>query len=348
MRTIGPYDIWAIEYGYHPVEKPFNNEEELLKSITDRVAEPGLDYATDEDTGLFEPDPLVNRRDMGSDPLEFAKYRIRLVRQLQENMCDWAVKSGDSFSTLRARFDRLLFAIANSATYAGRYVAGQYFHRDHKGDPNARSPFVMVSAAKQREAMKLLSEEVFAPDSFDFDRDLLNKLAPGRWGHWESDDFDPWIEYNLHERVEAALGMALLPVFNPFAIARLHDMEQRYGSNEDVYTLAEHIRLLTSAVWSELDNPISREYTDRAPFINSSRRALQRIYTGQLIEYILSSPGVLAPADAYALMRMTGETLCDRIAKLAENRALDDTSRAHLIDVQRRLRKALDAEFQQD
>src|SRR5690606_2353636 len=41
MTGIGPYDYWAIEYGY-----TFGDTAEVLK----RVAEPELQYATDEDT----------------------------------------------------------------------------------------------------------------------------------------------------------------------------------------------------------------------------------------------------------------------------------------------------------
>src|SRR6185295_11346238 len=40
--TLGPYDFWAIEYGYRPVEK-----DEELQVVARRVAEKGLAYATD-------------------------------------------------------------------------------------------------------------------------------------------------------------------------------------------------------------------------------------------------------------------------------------------------------------
>ncbi|MCH8053243.1 MAG: zinc-dependent metalloprotease, partial [Planctomycetes bacterium] len=344
MTTIGPYDIWAIEYGYRPVAEPYKSEEELLKSLTDRVAEEGLAYATDEDTGLFDPDPLVNRRDMGSDPLEYANYRIELVEKLFKDMPNWAVEDGESYSILRRRFSRLLFEIANSSIYAGRYVGGQYFHRDHKGDPNARPPFVVVPAAKQREAMEFVSSKIFSGDLFEFSPELLTKLAPGRWGHWGSNDFDRYLEFNLHDRIEMIMRMALLPLFNPFTITRLHDMELMYEPDEEPYTLAEHIRSLTMAVWGNVGKSTTKAYSDSDPFISSVRRGLQRAFTDQLEGYLLSPPGRLVPADANALIRMTSEQLYDQLAKMSDNQNLDDASRAHLLDVQRRLRKALDAE----
>ena len=48
---IGPYDIWAIEYGYKPLtaNTPEAERPELEK-IAGRSGEPLLAYATDEDT----------------------------------------------------------------------------------------------------------------------------------------------------------------------------------------------------------------------------------------------------------------------------------------------------------
>ena len=347
MTTIGPYDEWVIEYGYRPVGEPYKDEEEMLKTIVDRVAEKGLAYANDYDTGLFDPDPLVNRRDMGDDPMEFAKYRIKLVKKLQKDMADWAVDDGESYSRLRKRFSRLLFEVGYSSIFAGRYVGGQYFHRDHKGDTNAREPFVMVPAEKQREAMRFVAENVFAVDAFQFDPELLNKLAPGRWAHWGSDDFSGWLDYNLHDSVEMIMRYALLPLFNPFTITRLHEMELRYSDGEEPYTLSEHIRSLTGTVWSELDEAGGSPVADHNPFIHSFRRGLQRAYTEQLIRLIMSTPGRFMPADAHALMRMTCDELQVKVAKAAAKKTIDDVSRAHLLDVERRLKKALDAEFQQ-
>ncbi|MCG3136983.1 MAG: hypothetical protein HJJLKODD_00824 [Phycisphaerae bacterium] len=345
VRAIGPYDMWAIEYGYRPVGDPYKNEDEMLKAITGRVAEAGLAYATDEDTWIFDPDPLTNRRDMGSDPLEYARYRLDLVRNLQQGIMDWGVKDGQSYSRLRKRFDRLLWEMANVSTYVGRFVGGQYTHRDRKGDPNSRAPFVLVPAAKQREAMQLLKDEVFSENAFKFNPAVLTLLAPGRWSHWSSDDYDDFLEYNVHERIEMVQRMALMPVFNPFTLIRLHDMQLMYPTGEEAYTLAEHIRSLTETIWAELDKPAAGSYSDQSPYISSTRRALQRAFTEQMTEYVLSTPGWDLPADAHALMRMNCEQLLTKANKALENKTLDDASRAHLLDVQRRLTKALDAEF---
>ena len=44
--TIGPYDYWAIEYAYKPID---GDEAAELKKIAARSPEPDLVFATDED-----------------------------------------------------------------------------------------------------------------------------------------------------------------------------------------------------------------------------------------------------------------------------------------------------------
>ena len=91
MIDIGPYDLWAIEYGY-----TFSKD---LKKILARVAEPELAYATDEDTG--GPDPLARRYDFSKNPLDYAKAQLDLVQYHRGRLLEKFVKSGDSWSKAR-------------------------------------------------------------------------------------------------------------------------------------------------------------------------------------------------------------------------------------------------------
>lgn len=58
MVGIGPYDYWAIEYGY-----TFDKD---LQPILSRASEPELQFSTDEDT--TGPDPLARRYDFNKNP----------------------------------------------------------------------------------------------------------------------------------------------------------------------------------------------------------------------------------------------------------------------------------------
>ena len=44
--------------------------------------------------------------------------------------------------------------------FVARYIGGVYVNRNHKGDPNARPPLVLVEPKKQREALEFLEQQV--------------------------------------------------------------------------------------------------------------------------------------------------------------------------------------------
>src|SRR5439155_483185 len=48
--TLGPYDTWAIEYGYKPFSGGTTGEQSDLKKIASKSGEAALAFATDEDT----------------------------------------------------------------------------------------------------------------------------------------------------------------------------------------------------------------------------------------------------------------------------------------------------------
>ncbi|UCG15689.1 MAG: zinc-dependent metalloprotease [Phycisphaerales bacterium] len=346
--TLGPYDYWAIEYGYRQTDESFKDEKKLLKSITDRVAEPGLDYGTDEDSGLFEPDPLTFRWDNGNDPLAFARQQIARFERLLEDAPQWAVKDGESYSRLRRVVDLLLMHYGFGVQVAGRTVGGQYVHRDHKGDPDARPAFEPVSAQKQREALEFVGDTVLSDNAFRFSPDLLNHLGPGRWRHWDSDDYDATQEYRIHDRIRSLQGMALFVLMNPFTVNRLYDAQLQAAEAADVLTVPELFSTLTDVVWSELsDSSAAGPWDNRRPRINSVRRNLQRVHLRRLLEMVLSAPGAQFHADCHALARMQIRDLRDRIDGLLEPSGanLDDYTLAHLQECRVKITKALDARF---
>ncbi len=83
MERPGPYDAWAIEYAYRVFAR--EDDATALSKLAARSGEPGLAFSNDRDAGeddLAGVDPEVNRRDLGSDPLAFARRRFALSREL--------------------------------------------------------------------------------------------------------------------------------------------------------------------------------------------------------------------------------------------------------------------------
>ncbi|MCA8994381.1 MAG: zinc-dependent metalloprotease [Planctomycetaceae bacterium] len=336
-QTLGPYDMWAIEYGYKVIS---GDEAAELKKIAARGAEEGLDYATDEDTRSFDPDPLSNRFDLGSEPLEFVERQMARSMELIPKVVDRTVNDGEGYQRARQSFGLLLGEYWRSAGFAARYPGGVYVHRDHKGDKDARPPFEVVEAEKQRKAMKILADSIFAPE---IDGTKLNYLAASRWRHWGEESLLR-LDYPIHDTVGSMQSMVLSQVLDSMTLSRIVDNEQKVAADADAYTLPEHFTLLTDSVFSEWMKVEKGEFTNRTPLINSYRRNLQRETLRRLC--LLVTHGMSAPPDARTLARMKLVELNEKIDQLlkAKGVKLDDYSKAHLMDCQTVIKRALDAE----
>lgn len=337
-QTIGPYDYWAIEYGYKPIS---GNEAAELKKIASRSGEPALDYGTDEDTRSVDPDPASSRFDLGKDPLEYVRRQMEQSQKLLPKVVDNTVKDGDGYQRARQAFGLLLGEYWNALSYAARYPGGVYVHRDHKGDENAQPPFELIAAEKQREAMKLLTESAFSPPEVDGAQ--LNFLSPSRWRHWGISDTTR-LDYPIHDIMMQVQDRVLVTVLNPTKLERILDNEFK-SEEDDVYTLAEHMQMLVDSIFTEFRHKEEGEFTNREPLIDSFRRNLQRSALKRMASIVSHGSG--APSDARTLSRMHLNQIKKNAAALLKNKEvkLDDYSKAHLQESISVIDRVLDAEL---
>ncbi len=337
--TIGPYDMWAIEYGYTP-----DSDKKAIDKIASRSGERALQYATDEDTRGIDSDPLTNRYDLGDDNLAYAKQRTELISDLWPKIIDRVVKDGEDYRKAREAFGVLLSQYGRSVHFASRYVGGVYVNRSHKGDKDAPTPYVVVDPKQQRAAMELVEQEIFSDKPFQFPPDLYNHLAASRWDHWGS-DVPLRNDYPVHEVIALWQGRILDQLLSSLTLARLHDSELKVPADQDAFTVPELIDNLTKSIFSEIDTLQGGEFTDRKPAVSSLRRNLQRQYLTRLSN--LAMGNTLAPADCQTVAFAELKSLQERMNKLlASNVKLDDYTRDHLTESSARIGKVLDAHLQ--
>ncbi|MEX2121129.1 MAG: zinc-dependent metalloprotease [Pirellulales bacterium] len=340
--TIGPYDIWAIEYGYKPLSGGTEGEVAELKKIAARAAEPQLAYATDEDTRGIDPDPLANRFDLGGDTIEYAKVRSRLIGELWPGVVDRVTPDGDGYQRARQAFGVLMGNYGQAMHMASRNVGGIYVHRDHKGDPNGRLPFVVVPVDKQREALTLIEEHVFSAKPFEFPPDLYNRLAATKWYHWGSSQ-PLRADYAVHEVIAMWQNRILSQLMSSLTLDRIHDTELKVPADQDAMTTAELITRLTAAIFAEAGQIQPGEYTNRKPAVSSLRRNLQRIYLKRLADVALGN--TYAPEDCRTVAHSELQALEGRIQGQLANAEvkLDTYTKAHLQESSAVIRKVLES-----
>ena len=351
--TIGPYDMWAIEYGYKPFSGGTNGEVKELKKIASRSGQPELAYATDEDAravrffggGMIyiDPDPEVNRFDMGNDIVAFARQQAQLVGEAWPGVIDRMTEEGDGFQQARRAFGVLLATHGQAMHLASRYISGLSVTRSHKGDAEAKAPFVVVDPEKQRSAMALLVEQVFSDKPFQFPPELYNHLAASRWRHW-GERMLPRTDYPVHEVILMWQDRVLLQLLSSYTLERLHDSEMKVPDDQDAFTTAELIEGLTAAIFSELGTLEGGEYTNRKPAISSLRRNLQRRHLKRL-SFMAMYGGV--PQDCQTIAHAELVRLDANIKKLLNsNVKLDSYTRAHLEESSSRITKVVEARLE--
>jgi hypothetical protein len=337
MLGVGPYDMWAIEYGY-----TFDDPEKVAK----RAGEPELTYATDEDTGGC--DPLARRYDFAADPRDYAQSRMRLAKFLRERIVDKFVKDGESWAKARRGYQITLSTQMDAVNIMSTWLGGSFINRDKKGDPGNRAPIAVIPAEQQRAALKFVVENAFTDEAFGITPELLSRLTVDKWwdggGQAESEPTFP-----IHDRIIGIQSSALTLLMNPSTLRRVYDNEALSAADKDAVTLPEVLNTVTSAIWSELDKSEGGRFTNRQPMVSSLRRNLQREHLDRLIDLSLTGASndgasgrpiaTLATAKLRELEGKIGKTLD------ANKSRLDDYSSAHLSEAKLRISKALDAHY---
>jgi hypothetical protein len=135
-------------------------------------------------------------------------------------------------------------------------------------------------------------------------------------------------------------------LLDPLTLARIRDSELKVPADQDAFTTAELLDRLTKVIMAEVDSTAAGDYTTRKPAIASLRRSLQRAYVSRLGGLAMGSNPASPDAQAIAAAQLRG--LDARIGTLlAKNDVkLDDYSRAHLTELQARVKKVLDASLE--
>ncbi|MDP7638420.1 MAG: zinc-dependent metalloprotease, partial [Candidatus Hydrogenedentes bacterium] len=347
--TLGPWDYLAIEYAYRRL-RGGDGEKKSLKEIAARAAAVENAYATDGDLQR-DFDPLTNQRDMSSDPLAFAAQRTKIIESLWDGLVERVTEEGESYRKARTAFYITLHDLQNSHYFASRYIGGIYFNRNFRGDPDERPVFDVVGYEKQHDALKFVVEEALSDDAYDFDPEMLSRLAPNRWDHWGSTS--PFrLDVPIHDRILQGQARILGRLFSTSVLNRIHDGAMYVADGADIFTIDELYGSVSEAIWSELDqNAGEKEWSAKDPFISSYRRDLQRYFFKYFLLADVLNPWPGMPQDVRSVAWTHLAKLQGRIDNVLEkldadvDRSLDALTAAHLRETQARIGKAMDAAF---
>ena len=241
----GPYDLWAIEFGYTQFAP--SDEATGLKKILNRSTEPGNTFGNDADdmrsAGGGGIDPRVMIGDMSSDMVAYAEDRFTLVNSLMGKLKEKYSKPGKSYAELKSRYGTLLGQRNNMAASVSRYIGGVYVDRSFVGQETSTKPFTPVSEAYQKKAMALLTKYVFAPDAYKGDAALFPYLQSQRRGFNFFGSGEDLKAQTIILNMQVGIFAHLM---SPNTLTRINN-STLYGNT---YTSAEMINDLTNAVFA--------------------------------------------------------------------------------------------------
>lgn len=321
----GPYDKWAIEFGYSQSLDNPESENNRLQKILSRSTNPELCFGNDADD-MRSPgggiDPRVMVDDLSSDAIKYSINRINLVNKIADNIKAKYSIEGQSYHELRNAYLILTREYFNAANVITRYIGGVYVNRAFVGQDKISKPLMPVNYKDQKRAMDALSKYAFSVDVFKTSNDLYNYLQQQRRGfNFFGSNEDP----KIHDRVLNIQKSLLNQLLHINVLKRIIDT-RLYGNE---YSLSEFMSDMTNAIFQD----------DLKNNVNTFRQNLQLEYLKRLIEIV----GFETPSNYDSQAQSLAFNQIKNIQKiLTENIGLNNETKTHRQFLLFKIQKAME------
>ena len=332
VPRVGPYDIFAIRWGYTPISSaktPDQEKPSLDQWAREQDKTPWLRFSA---PGAAGSDPGELTEAVGDeDAIKSTALGIKnLQRVAKFLMPATTTKPGEPYEDLAELYGRMLGQWTLELNHVAAIVGGFYNQEKYVGQEGVI--FRAVPRAHQIEAVRFLNENAFATPTWAIDPEILRRLEP----------------IGALSRIRNAQSGILNNLMSSARFARLVEQEAIDGSG--AYTPADFTADVRNGVWKELGAPQVR--------INAYRRNLQHAYL-ELVNTKLNGASAALPAglppgfptaffassaDERPIYRAQLRALSAEIVA-AVSKTSDKETRAHLEWARDEISKILDPRF---
>jgi len=314
IPVIGPYDKFAVEWGYSqfPDADTYEEEKAELEEIVKRQL--------DDPTLLFgnpnpAQDPTQQTEDLGSDPVAATELGLKNLERVAGYIVEATSEPGEDYSLLEEVYGELVGQFRRETGHVANVVGGFVRKNFYYGD--ADKQYEPVEPEQQRAAVTFLLEHAFETPRYLIDPDIVQRIEAS----------------GAADRILSAQRGLLGGLMNESRFKRMSEHASR-ADGDDAYRPIDLIRDLSDGIFDELE--------DREPSIDLYRRNLQRAYADMLIDR-LENGG--ADSDTPALARGELKRLADRLERFTVMEPSEDPEALyHLQDLHDRIAEALEAE----
>ena len=265
IPKIGPYDLFATEWGYRPLPEAKTPDEEkpfLAKIASRQESEPYLRFG-DAD-GI---DPSAQTEDLGSDPVQATTLGMMNLKRVSDMLLSATTTPGEDYSTLREMYGQVFAQRLRELGHVASLLGGVASTRRVAGQEGP--VYVPVARTRQKEAMAYLVKEGFRTPAEFIRPELLRLFEPS----------------GTSERVLMSHRQLLNILLDNARLNRIITQEALAAGSGKPYGLTEMLSDLRKGVWSELAGGKPDLY----------RRNLQRTYI-EVMGLKLNPPPFTQPA----------------------------------------------------
>ncbi|WP_372754982.1 zinc-dependent metalloprotease [Mariniflexile sp.] len=308
IRKLGPYDDYAINWGYRIIPEADTPEKELdtLNAwIIEKAGDPRFIYGKQSSTF----DPTSQTEDIGNDALKAGDYALKNLKYVTEHLPEWTSDETNNYEDLEELYSELLGTWSRYIGHVVTNVGGVYesfINPDQDG-----IPYKAVPKDLQKQSVQWLHNNTFETPYWLISKELLTRI-----------DYAGYTE-----RLGAIQKRVLNNLLSFETFGRLIDHEAIDKNN---YTALELLKDTRLGIWSEAN-------TDKN--IDIYRRNLQRVYIERM-SYLLNEKAN-TESDVKALVR--GElNVLKQTLSVASNRPLNTVTKYHYKDCLERINQILD------
>jgi len=304
IGRVGPYDIFAIHYGYTPIFGAKNPDDEkpmLDRWLSAQVNNPWLRFGNYK----YPQDPTTQMERIGSDSVEATRLGLKNIDLIAKDyLFDAGTKYGDDYTKLTSLYAALMGQRLTELIHVAELVGGVVETDYHAGRGN--DVFRPVPAETQARAVALIVDKGFNASPALYDPKILNRIMPDGLVYSVRQDQVLFLDYLLSSG----------------KIARLQDDEALNGAK--AYRVSQLVTSVTDGIWSELGQA--------HPKVNLFRRELQRAYLETMDSHINGT----TRDDLRLYARSALTALAHRLDK-ASHLAGDQITGLHLADSRKQI-----------
>ncbi|MFC6858262.1 zinc-dependent metalloprotease [Zunongwangia atlantica] len=310
IRMMGPYDLYAINWGYRylpDANTPDDEKDSLDKWILEKAGDPMYEFGG----GYGGFDPQSQRESLGKDQVKASEYGLANMKKVVPNLIEWTTKDGYGYDELDEVYGELIGLWRGYLYHVVTNVGGVYETR--KTSDQEGAVYTPVPDDIQEAAVKFLNDNAFTTPDWLLNKDILDRIESS----------------GAIERVQSLQSRVLNYLLSEDRLLRMIENEQLHDSEYAVIELLEDLR---KGIFSEL-------YSGKK--VDAYRRNLQRSYVDIAISYIqkIEEGDDVSGTDIIALMRGELETLQSQLNRMQYSTS-DRLSRYHYKDLIARIEKA--------